>query len=616
MTPTPYTDMVSRPRPPRRERDHKAATASVYRRVGRELRPFWARLAALFLLGALGSGLALLVPVPLKIAVDSVLSAHPLPGFLDPVLPGAATGSESAVLLTAAVLFVAIAVMVQVQEVALLLLSTHTGQRLRLTARSKLFRHVQRLSFTYHDTRGTLDSSYRIQWDAPALQYIAVDGTIPLVTAGMTVVGMIVVSAAIDWVLALVALAVTPVIVGLLRRYGGRLRREWHDAKQVESSAFSVVHETLGALRVVKAFGREEREGERFLDRSGQSVRAQIRVALTQGVLAMTVGITIGVGTALVLYIGVRRVQAGALTLGELLLIMTYLTQLYQPLRTIATKIGDLQGAIASAERMFSVLDEEPDLVDRPGALPLTRARGTVEFREVSFAYEDGRPVLRDISLEVPPGASVGIAGATGAGKTTLLSLLTRFYDPVSGQILLDGVDLRDYRLADVRNQFAIVLQEPVLFSTSIAENIAYARPEATVHEIVDAAKAANAHHFIHSLPYGYYTEVGERGMQLSGGERQRISLARAFLKDAPILILDEPTSSVDVETEAGIMEAMKRLMAGRTTFMIAHRLTTLESCDTRLVLEHGRVVDRVTLSAVGAAGTHVPPAPEAAAAG
>ncbi len=251
-----------------------------------------------------------------------------------------------------------------------------------------------------------------------------------------------------------------------------------------------------------------------------------------------------------------------------------------------------MQSQLASAERAFSLLDEQPDVAERPNARPLSCASGTVAFRNISFDYAKDRPALRNISFEIGPGTRLGITGRTGAGKTTLMSLLTRFYDPTEGQILLDGIDLRDYKLADLRHQFGIVLQEPVLFSTSIAENIAYARPDASDEEIVAAAKAADAHEFIIRLPQGYETQVGERGMQLSGGERQRISLARAFLKDAPILILDEPTSSVDVKTEAVIMEALERLMHGRTTFMIAHRLSTLQNCDRLLVLEHGRLVE------------------------
>jgi ATP-binding cassette subfamily B protein len=320
---------------------------------------------------------------------------------------------------------------------------------------------------------------------------------------------------------------------------------------------------------------------------------ARIRYTVGEGVFGLLVGLTTAVGTAAVVFLGMRHVQAGILTLGELLLVLGYLSQLYAPLKTISKKAGDVQASLASAERAFSLLDEAPDVVERPGAQPLGRARGAVTFQGMSFAYGQDRPVLRDISFEIGAGTRLGIVGTTGAGKTTLVSLLTRFYDPTAGRILLDGVDLREYKLADLRNQFAIVLQEPVLFSTSIAENIAYGRPDACHEEIVAAAKAANAHEFIMNLPQGYQTLVGERGMRLSGGERQRISLARAFLKDAPILILDEPTSSVDVKTEAAIMEAMERLMQGRTTVMIAHRLSTLATCDAQLEIEHGRLVSR-----------------------
>jgi ATP-binding cassette, subfamily B, bacterial len=559
-------------------------------RLFREARPYWRHIGALFALSLLSSVFALLTPLPLKIAVDSVVGSHPLPGFIAVFVPGSLGHSQTGVLLVAAGLFVLISLLKQVQQFGALVLTTYAGEQLLLRFRSRLFHHAERLSLAYHDARGTADSTYRIQYDATAIQGVAVTGLIPFFTATVTVAGMIYVTARIDWQLALVSLAVAPILFLATRVYRKRLRAQWHDAKRLESSALSVVQESLEALRVVKAFGRENDARDRFADRSAASVRAKVDLSFVEGRFGIVVGATIGLGMGTVLYLGTRHVLAGAITLGELVLVVGYLQQLYDPLKTASKKIGTLQSSLASAERVYSLLDEAPDFVDPPEARSLVRAAGAVAFQNVSFAYEPNHRVLHGVSFEVTPGTRLGIAGTTGAGKTTVISLLTRFYDPSGGRILLDGVDLREYRLADLRDQFAIVLQEPVLFSTSIAENIAYARPGAGGGEVVAAAKAAGAHDFIKALPNGYDTPVGERGVRLSGGERQRIALARAFLKDAPILILDEPTSAVDGRTEAQILEAMERLMSGRTAFMIAHRPSTLEACDARLELEHGRV--------------------------
>jgi ATP-binding cassette subfamily B protein len=563
----------------------------LYRRLAHEVRPYRRHIGGLFALSLLGSVFTLLTPLPLKIAVDSVVGSHPLPEFLAVIVPAPLQQTRTGVLLVAAGLLVVIALFKQLQEFGNLVLATYTGEKLLLGFRSRLFRHAERLSLAYHDSRGTADSAYRIQYDATAIQTITVAGLIPFFTAIVTVAGMIYVTARIDWQLALVALAIAPILFLEMRAYRKRLRTQWHDAKRLESSALSVVQESLAALRVLKAFGREDHARDRFADRSAASVRAKVSVSFVEGRFGILVGVTIGLGMGAVLFLGTRRVLAGTMTLGDLVLVVGYLQQLYDPLKTASKKAGTLQSSLASAERVYSVLDQEPDFVDPPDARPLVRAAGHVAFRNLTFAYESGPRVLDGISIEVQPGTRLGIGGTTGAGKTTLVSLLTRFYDPSNGQILLDGVDLREYRLADLRNQFAIVLQEPVLFSTSIAENIGYGRPGAGRAEVIAAAKAASAHDFICALPDGYATPVGERGVRLSGGERQRIGLARAFLKDAPILILDEPTSSVDTRTEAEILRAMRRLMRGRTTFMIAHRASTLRACDARLRLEHGRVL-------------------------
>jgi ATP-binding cassette subfamily B protein len=369
------------------------------------------------------------------------------------------------------------------------------------------------------------------------------------------------------------------------------MRGQYSDVKEIESSTLGIVQEVLTALRVVKAFGREDHEQERFVYQSHAGMGARIRLAFAEGAFALLLNVITATGTAFVLFIGVQSVLDGRLTLGELLIILAYLTQLYGPLATIGDTVARMQSSLASMHRAFDLLDEVPEVIERPQARTLKRATGAIEFRQVDFSYDHRHLVLHQVSFVIRAGTRLGIAGRTGAGKSTLLSLLMRFYDPTTGQVLLDGTDLRDYRLADLRNQFALVFQEPVLFSASIAENIAYGRPEAHFEAIVAASTAANAHDFIVDLPDGYNTLVGERGMRLSGGERQRIALARAFLKDAPILILDEPTSAVDIATEAAIMDAMERLMVGRTTLMIAHRLSTLDACDARIEIEYGHII-------------------------
>jgi ATP-binding cassette subfamily B protein len=551
-------------------------------------RRWWPHIAGILLLGLLSSPLALLAPVPVKIVVDSVLGDHPVPGFLDPIVPEGAT--DAILLMTAVGLLVAVTLAGQLQDLGASLLRTYTGERLVLEFRCALFRHVQRLSFAWSDARPTADSVYRIQYDAPAIQSVAVDGAIPFVTETVTVAGMLLVAARIDWSLALLALCVCPcllVALGAVRRH---LRRRSRHIKRLESGAMGVVTEVLSAIRVVKAFGQEDREQRRFASSSMEGLRARLRLLLAEGGFGILIALVMAGGTAAVLYVGVLHVQSGLITLGDLLLVLGYVAQLYSPLKTMSRKAARLQSHLASAERAFALLDEVPDVTERPDAVPLRRAAGAIELCDVTFAYDPQHPVLRSVSLKVPPGTGVGISGVTGAGKTTLVSLLSRFYDPTGGRLLLDGRDLRDYRLDDLRQQFAIVLQEPVLFSTTIAENIAYGRPGAGRDEIAAAAEAAGAAPFIARLPQGYDTPVGERGMRLSGGERQRIALARAFLKDAPILILDEPTSSVDVATERMIMEALRKLMRGRTTFMIAHRKGTLGLCDLLVRLDGGRV--------------------------
>jgi ATP-binding cassette subfamily B protein len=560
----------------------------ICRRLAHELRPYWPYLGATFLVSLLSIPFVLLSPLPLKIAVDSVIGTKPVPEFLSWALPQSVSASRDKLLIVVTALYLIIALIHQLQLMCAALLRTYAGERLVLGFRAKLFEQAQRLSVIYHDARGAADSTFRIQWDAPHIRYLSLEAAIPLVTAAVTLTGMVYIIFRINWQLATIALTVAPVVLLVSQVYRAHLRNLARQVTELESASASIVQEVLGALRVVKAFGREDYEQARFARRSQEGFEARIHYESAEGVFAFVIGISLAAGTAVVFWVGIGQVRSGVVSLGDLLLVMSYLLQLYEPLRSISEIIGRLQLHFASAERAFGFLDEMPDVPERADARPLQRAKGAVSFSRVSFIYPGGRVALHEASLDVAPGSRVGIIGATGAGKTTLVSLLARFYDPTAGSIRLDGIDLRDYKLADLRGQFAIVLQEPVLFSTTIAENIAYGRPGAAPENIVTAAKAANIHEFVARLPEGYRTLVGERGMSLSGGERQRIALARAFLKEAAVLILDEPTSSVDLETEAAIIRSMELLTVGRTTFIIAHRLTTLKDCDVLFRIERG----------------------------
>ena len=530
----------------------------------------------------------MIFPLPIKLLVDSVLGSQPLPGYLT-IFVGSQVSTSLALWLAISILMAA-AVLTYLQNLVNVWYSNKVGNRMTLDVRTRLFRQMQRLSIAYHDTMGAADSAYRTLNDAPMLRSFGIDSLIPLTTSILTLGAMILVMVFLDWQLALIALLVSPLMFLLTFLFRPRIRAGWRKFRASESAAMAVAQESLGASRLVKSYGQEERKNKELVSHYDASLSASLKVQVDSAIYSLLVGILTAAGLAAVLYIGIGHVQAGILTLGSLLVVNYYVTQLYGPLRNVGQSILDIQMSLTGVERYRAVLDEKPDVPESPHALPLTRARGEIAFKNVSFEYTKDHPVLHDISFELPSGNRLGVVGPTGSGKTTLSTLLLRLFDPTNGVITLDDIDLREYKLADLRNQYAVVHQETVLFSTSVAENIRFAQPNATMDEVIAAATAAKAHDFITNLPNGYDTLVGERGMKLSGGERQRISLARAFLKNAPILILDEPTSSLDVHTEAAILDTIQELMKGRTTMMIAHRPSTLRDCNMILVLEDGRV--------------------------
>jgi ATP-binding cassette subfamily B protein/subfamily B ATP-binding cassette protein MsbA len=531
----------------------------------------------------------LLQPWPLKLVIDSVLGSEPPPAAL-------AVSSKTALL----GVLVAAMVGLQILVGALAMLGTNLVIRAALRVvfrlRCAVFEHLQKLSLAFHDTTKVGDSLYRIAWDTYAVQTLLNNAIVPATTATLTLVGIAVVMALRDWRITVAALAIAIPLVMLIRRLDQPMSRYSLRVHERESDVSSRVQETLTAIRAVQAFAREPLERERFERQAAASLHANLHLTLLQTGSQMVVSLLMAVGTAAVIWLAGRRALEGALTPGDVVLLAAYLVMLYTPLETLAYTAVAVQGAAAGARRVLALLDVRPDVVDAPDAMPLPgRAAGELAFERVTFAYGTGRPALREVSFEVRRGESVAIVGASGAGKSTLASLVVRFYDPQSGRITMDGHDLRALTLRSLRENVALVLQDPIVFGASIRENIAYGRPGATAEDVERAARAANAHEFIAGLPEGYDTVAGERGVTLSGGQRQRISIARAFVKDAPVLILDEPTSALDAENERAILDALGRLMHGRTTLIIAHRLSTVRHADRIVVLQDGVVVEQGT---------------------
>lgn len=551
-------------------------------------------MAAILVLSLSAVPITLITPLPIKILVDNVLGSQPLPGYLAFLAPLQSSVSKSYIIGLAVSLLIGVAVLTYLQNLVSVWYSTKIGNHMTLGVRTLLFRQMQRLSVSYHDKMGAADSAYRTLNDAPMLRSFGIDGMIPLATSIITLSAMILVTLFLDWQLAVVSLLVSPLLFLLTVIFRPRIRSGWRKYRASESAAMAVAQESLGASRLVKVYGQEERKSEQLVSHYSESLDAQLKVQVYGAFYSLLIGVLTAAGLAAVLYIGIGHVLAGTLSLGSLLVVNFYVTQLYGPLRGVGQSILDVQQSLTGIERYHEIIDEKPDVPESPKAQPLIRAGGKVAFQNVAFEYVKDHRVLHDVSFEIQPGDRLGIIGPTGSGKTTISTLLLRLFDPTEGRITLDDVDLRDYKLANLRNQFAVVHQETILFSTTVTENIRFANPNASMNEVIAAAKAARAHDFILGLPDGYETLVGERGMKLSGGERQRISLARAFLKDPAILILDEPTSSLDLHTESEVLDTIERLTEGRTTLMIAHRASTLRDCNVVLMIEDGRV-SRIT---------------------
>jgi ABC-type multidrug transport system fused ATPase/permease subunit len=535
------------------------------------------------------SGLTdLLGPWPIKVLVDYALGDHPVPSWLVAVIGSRA--ERTTLLAVAVAAGLAIALLNNTLAVLNEYLQTRLEQRIVLDFRSDLFQHAQRLSLAFHDQKrsGMLIYAINGQGDAVAGLIMVVPA---LGQSLITLVGMSIILVRIDWGLALLAMAVVPFMFFSLRYYANHIQDRLVRVKGMEAESLSIVHEAISMMRVIVAFGREPHEYRRFREQGFRAVNARVDVTVRQTMFSLAVNMTTAAGTAAVLGLGAYRVLEQRLTVGDLLVILAYIAAVYKPLEAITNTLGRIQDNIVSGRLAFDLLDLEPEVKESPQATVMEKCRGDLVFDNVSFCYQGRKDTLNNISFHVRAGQRIAIVGPTGAGKTTLISLLPRFYDPTAGRILLDGIDIRHLTLKSLRAQVSLVQQEPLLFSGTIAQNIHYGRLDASDEDVIEAARAANAHDFIMRLPKQYETELGERGAKLSGGERQRLCVARAFLKNAPILILDEPTSAIDSRTEAVIIEALDRLMVGRTSFMIAHRLSTVHHADLMLVLDQGRLL-------------------------
>jgi ATP-binding cassette subfamily B protein len=556
----------------------------IYRRVLRYYRPFLGPTVGALLLTLVGIGVNLLKPWPFKFIVDQILpndssfrATHADWRRYIPLLCLALVGLQvvwGTINLITNYIFVKV------------------GLQALLQLRTDLYAYLQSLSLKYHDARRSADSSFRVAYDSQAIQTIYNKGFTNIFGSVITLIGTFFIMLRLDWQLTLLSLGIVPLIVAAIYFFAHRIRAESTSIQEQESAVLAQVQEGLGAVRMVHAFGREDFEVSQFRQRAQQSLQANLRLTLTNVKSALVISTLTVIGTAAMYYLGTLHVLAGTLTLGSLLVFSAYLLMLYQPLEALTYTAWAMEGATAGARRCFEVLDREDDVRDSPGAVAITNTRAAIAFDQVSFAYNEQHPVLEGIDLRISPNQIVALVGGTGAGKSTLMSLVPRFYDPSAGVVSLDGRDVRAITKKSLRAQIAIVLQDTLLFSTTIRENIAYGRPGATEAEIRQAARRAQADDFISRLPNGYNSPVGERGGHLSVGQRQRIGIARAFLKDAPILLLDEPTSALDPTTEAAIMETIKDLMHGRTTLIVTHRLATIHGVDQIVVLDHGRIVE------------------------
>jgi ATP-binding cassette, subfamily B, bacterial len=558
------------------------------------LYPHWKTLTLAFI-AVIGTSVAdVLEPWPLKIVFDHVFGAKRLPDWLSPIV--GYIGTDKISILNFAVLCViAIAVFGAISSYCEKYLTTSVGQWVMHDLRRVLYSHIQRLSLSFHDRKRTGDLISRVTTDIDAVQSLISQVLLGMLVNVLTLFGMMLVMLYLNWAFTVIALLVAPALFFVVYHYTHRIKNASRAMRRQEGEVVSVLEEVLSSIRVVKAFAREDYEQKRFERESRESVEKALRARNFKAKLPPIVEVIVAAGTCLVLWYGARLVLSGALTAGELLVFLLYLGKMYKPMRELSKMTDTISKASVGWERIREVLENETQVRDMRGAKRAPKFKGQIEFNEVSFSYDSGPAVLNDLNLKIKPGQLAALVGPTGAGKTTIVSLLPRFYELTSGEIKIDGTDIRRYKQKSLREQISFVLQETLLFRATVAQNIAYGKPQASREEIIRAAKLANADEFIDRMDDGYDTMIGERGLTLSGGQRQRITIARAIIRDSPILILDEPSAGLDAESEKLVFDALGNLMEGKTSIVIAHRLATVRRADVIFVIDQGRVVEQGT---------------------
>jgi subfamily B ATP-binding cassette protein MsbA len=570
-----------------RRPDHRGLT------IREMLRPHLAALL-LGLLAVMGEGLAnLLEPWPLKIVFDSVLHSQPLHGWLARFVQATLGNDTLAILKLACLAVLAIAALDAVCSYTEKYLTTSVAQWVTHDLRRTLYSHIQRLSLAYHDQKHTGDLISRVTSDIEAIQSFLTSSLLGALINALTLAGMVGVMFYLNWRFTLVALSVAPLLFVVVFTYTRRIKKAARAVRKKEGEIVSVIQEVFSSMRVVKAFAREDYELHRLEEESLEGVEIALRARSLKAKLAPLVDLIVAAGTFLVLWFGARMVLEGTLTAGGLIVFILYLAKMYKPMQELSKMTDAYSKAQVGYERIQEVLGTDGQIQDLPGARRARRLRGRIDFERVCFHYMPQSPVLQDVSLSIEAGQLAALVGPTGAGKTTIISLIPRFYDPVSGVVKIDGGDVRRFTQKSLRQQISFVLQETLLFHAPVWQNIAYGKPEASRAEILRAAELANAAEFIERMPEGYDTLVGERGLTLSGGQRQRIAIARALIRDTPLLILDEPGSGLDAASEKLVFEALDRLMEGRTSIVIAHRLSTTRRADVIFVVQEGRIVER-----------------------